>query len=401
VEFEMIETLVIILTLTSGILVIYHHLGYPLILRWMQKWRTEPLVKANHRHYTSSAEDASLPTVTIIIPAFNEEQWIADKIRNLAIVDYPVGLLKIIIACDGCEDDTPAIATRTANEPECQHMVIEIRDFPCNRGKVAVINEVMQDVESDLVALSDVSALISIDALLIAAAHFEDPTIGVLNGHYCLLNPGSDGEAAYWNYQGHIKAGEASLGSTLGAHGAFYLFRRSLFSPLAADTINDDFILPMKIVAAGYLAKYENRILALEQEQANTNMDHQRRRRIAAGNCQQLLRLKRLMLPGQGGVAFAFISGKGLRVLMPFLMIIALIGCLVLAGDHVLFKALAALQLLVYLLAGWHILWQPSQSHRIIKTLAYLVSGHVAGLVGTLRYLGGFERGRWKRVGPG
>ena len=157
----------------------------------------------------------------------------------------------------------------------------------------------------------------------------------------------------------------------------------------------------MKIVAAGYLAKYENRILALEQEQANTNMDHQRRRRIAAGNCQQLLRLKRLMLPGQGGVAFAFISGKGLRVLMPFLMIIALIGCLMLAGDHVLFKALAALQLLVYLLAGWHILWQPSQSHRIIKTLAYLVSGHVAGLVGTLRYLGGFERGRWKRVGPG
>ena len=88
------------------------------------------------------------------------------------------------------------------------------------------------------------------------------------------------------------------------------------------------------------------------------------------------------------------------RVLMPFLMIIALIGCLILASDYALFKTLAALQLLAYLLAGWHILWQPGRSHRIIKTLAYLVSGHVAGLVGTLRYLGGFERGRWKRVGP-
>ena len=394
------ESLVIFLTLTSGILVIYHHLGYPLILRWVQKWRTEQVVRAKRRHYTSSKEDARLPTVTIVIPAYNEEQWIADKIRNLAIVDYPAELLNIIIACDGCKDDTAAIARRTANELECQHLTVEVRDFDCNRGKVAVINEVVLDIESDLVALSDVSALVSVDALLIAAAHFEDPGVGVLNGRYCLLSPGSAGEIAYWNYQGRIKAGEAALGSVLGAHGAFYLFRRSLFSPLAADTINDDFILPMKIVADGFCAKYENRILALEQEQADTSMDHQRRRRIAAGNCQQLLRLKHLMLPGQGGVAFAFISCKGLRVLMPFLMIIALIGCLMLAGDHAQFKTLAALQLLAYLLAGWQILWQPGRSHRIIKALAYLVSGHVAGLVGTLRYLCGFERGRWKRVGP-
>jgi len=389
------------LTLTSGILVIYHHLGYPLILRWAQKWRTEQVVRAKCRHYTSSKEDARLPTVTIVIPAYNEEQWIADKIRNLAIIDYPAELLNIIIACDGCKDDTAAIARRTANEPECQHLTVEVRDFDCNRGKVAVINEVVLDIESDLVALSDVSALVSVDALLIAAAHFEDPGVGVLNGRYCLLSPGSAGESAYWNYQGRIKAGEAALGSVLGAHGAFYLFRRSLFSTLAADTINDDFILPMKIVADGFCAKYENRILALEQEHASNSMDYQRRRRIAAGNCQQLLRLKRLMLFGHGGVVFAFVSGKGLRVLMPFLMIIALIGCLMLAGNHVLFKILAALQLLAYLLAGWQILWQPGRSHRIIKTLAYLVSGHVAGLVGTLRYLGGLERGRWKRIGPG
>ena len=147
------ETLLVVLTLTSGILVIYHHLGYPLILRWAQKWRKEQAVRVIRRHYTSSNEDARLPTITIVIPAFNEEQWIADKIRNLAIVDYPAGLLKITIACDGCEDDTPAIARRTANEPECQHLAIEVRDFNCNRGKVAVINEVMQDIESDLVAL--------------------------------------------------------------------------------------------------------------------------------------------------------------------------------------------------------------------------------------------------------
>lgn len=85
---------------------------------------------------------------------------------------------------------------------------------------------------------------------------------------------------------------------------------------------------------------------------------------------------------------------------MPFLMIIALIGSLVLAKDYLLFALLAALQLLAYLLAAWQILFQPKQSHHLIHPLAYLVRGHIAGLVGSLRYLFGLERGRWKRVKP-
>ncbi len=394
------ETLIIFFTLVSGLLVIYHHLGYPLILRWLQKYKKAHVVKIKSpaRCYADTVSDATLPTVTIVISAYNEQQWIAEKIRNLSILDYPTERLKIIIACDGCTDKTVAIAKQTANEPECHHLMIEVRHFRKNRGKVAVINDVLLGVDSELVALSDVSALVSVDALLIATKHFNDPEIGVLNGHYRLLNPGSTGEAVYWQYQSRIKACEAALGSTLGAHGAFYLFRRSLFSPLAADTINDDFILPMKIVAAGYRAEYESRIVALELEKADNSMDHQRRLRIAAGNCQQLLRLKSLMLPSNGGVAFAFISGKGLRVLMPFLMIIALVGSVALASQYLLFTFLAVLQLLAYILAGWQIWFQPKRSYRVMQTLAYLVSGHVAGLVGSLRYLTGHERGRWKRV---
>jgi len=392
------ETHIILLTLLSGFLVIYHHLGYPLILRWIQSRQTDEKIQSRSRYYTSNHSDTELPTVTIVIPAYNEAQWIAEKIRNIAVLDYPTERLKIIIACDGCTDNTAHIAIQTSIEPECSHLPIRVHVFKKNRGKVAVINEVVESVDSDLVALSDVSALISVDALLIAATRFKDPGIGVLNGHYRLLNPGSTGEKAYWQYQSKIKASEAALGSTLGAHGAFYILRRSLFTPLATDTINDDFILPMKIVAAGYRAEYEDRIMAIELEKADDSMDHQRRRRIAAGNCQQLLRLKSLMLPSYGGVAFAFISGKGLRVLMPFLMIIALIGSMILASNHVLFAILFALQLTAYLLATWQIVFKPKRSHRVIQTLAYLINGHTAGFIGSLRYLLGLERGHWKRI---
>jgi len=396
----MSDFLLLYTTSISGLLVIYHHLGYPLILRWVRKHSTALVIQWHNRYYTPGIDDIELPTITIVIPAYDEQQWVAEKIRNLAILDYPSNRLKIIFGCDGCTDDTAAIAIKTARETECHHLEIEVRKFPQNRGKVAVINDLVQSAGSELIALSDVSSLVSVDALLIAAAHFNNANIGVVNGQYRLLNPGTNGEKIYWQYQGHIKASEAALGSTLGAHGAFYLFRRSLFSPLAPDTINDDFILPMKIVEAGYRAEYESRIQLLELEQADDKIDHQRRRRIAAGNCQQLLRLKKMMLPRYGRIAFAFTSGKGLRVLMPYLMITTFFGSAILAGNYILFAILASLQSLAYLLAGWQILLRPKRSPRLMRVLAYLVSGHAAGLVGSIRYLIGLERGRWKPVRP-
>jgi cellulose synthase/poly-beta-1,6-N-acetylglucosamine synthase-like glycosyltransferase len=380
-------TMLIATALSSGALVIYHHLGYPLILRWWHKQHPIATITAYQRHYTCTSMDDALPTITIIVPAYNEQKWIADKIRNLATLDYPSHRLQIMIACDGCTDNTVAIATKTTKEVECQHLCIEIINFPLNEGKVAVINHAMTSLTNELIALSDVSALISIDALLIAAERFKDPAIGVLNGHYRLLSPGSNGEAAYWHYQSKLKASEAALGSTIGAHGAFYLFRRALFEPLAADTINDDFILPMKIVAAGYRADYEGSINALELEQADNNQDQQRRRRIAAGNFQQLLRLKTLLLPRYGGTAFAFISGKGLRVLMPFLMIAALFCSLILAFDYAFFLLLAVVQVIAYFLAAWEMLYKPTNSHRFCQILAYIVGGHIAGFIGSLSYM--------------
>lgn len=388
----------LIVTLLSAFLVVYHHLGYPLILRWFYKKNPHNTTQSQPRKYANTLTDQLLPTIAVVIPAYNEAQWIAEKIRNLAALDYPNHRLQVVIACDGCTDDTYALACQTVLEPECQDLSIKICHFSKNRGKVALLNEQIALLECDLIALSDTSAILSIDALLLAAQRFNDPQLGVLNGHYQLQSPGSIGEQSYWLYQSKIKQSEAALGSTLGAHGAFYVFRRHLFTALAVDTINDDFILPMQIVAAGYKAAYEQNINTLELEQSTQTQDQQRRRRIAAGNFQQLLRLKKLFLPRYGRVAFAFISGKGLRMMMPFLMIITLLGSLILAANYVLFIALSVVQLCAYLLASWELLYQPSNSNKISKLLGYLVAGHIANGIGTLRYILRLDKGHWKKI---
>ena len=391
----MLESIIVGITISSGLLVIYHHLGYPLILRFLRRHKTSFLPTLHQRHYQPEPQDRLLPTITLVMPAYNEQRWIADKIRNLSALDYPADRLAIIIACDGCSDATATIARQVAREAECRHLQIQVEEYQQNVGKVAVINRTMAQVDSELVGLSDISALISVDALLIAAKHFMNPTIGVVNSHYQLLNPGSEGEAAYWRYQSRVKSAEAALGSVLGAHGAFYLFRRDLFHQLAADTINDDFMLPMEIVAQGYRAEQVENITSLELERADSSIEKHRRQRIAAGNLQQLLRLKHLLMPRYRQLAFSFASGKGLRVVMPLLMLLSLSGSLWLAVNSIAWALLAGLQSSGYLLAGWQIRHQQPNCNRLQRTLAYLVSAHLASLSGSLRYLRGNHQGRW------
>ena len=201
-----------------------------------------------------------LPSVAIVIPACNEAAIIADKVRNLAALDYPSARCGVVIACDGCSDETAARARLAAAEAQCRHLRVDILEFARNRGKLAILNEVVPRVEANVIALSDASALISIDALLIGAGYFISPCVGVVCATYRLLSPATSGKQSTREHQARLKQREAAIGAPLGAHGAFYMFGIACFANYRPDTINDDFILPMNIVLAGYRSVYDPRI---------------------------------------------------------------------------------------------------------------------------------------------
>ncbi|MGF1816582.1 glycosyltransferase family 2 protein [Vibrio splendidus] len=393
----MIDWLLAGLCLFSGALIVYHHAAYPLLLRWYAKSHPARQIEESHRCYKDEQQDCTLPTITILVPAFNEEQWIADKVRNLASLDYPKKKLQVIIACDGCTDNTVEIAEMTIQEAMCSDIYFEIHDHKTNRGKVAVINEEVTSIKSDITALSDVSALISLDALLIAAAHFESDKVGVVNATYQLCPTGNEGENAYWQYQTAVKESEASLGSSLGSHGAFYLFRTHLFELLPLNTINDDFILPMQIVKQGYIAEYETQMVALELEESNLETDFKRRLRISAGNMQQAIRLFGLFSPKFKGIAFAFFSGKGLRLLTPYLMIVCLV-CSILLSNYLVFEALLWAQFTVYTIGVLGCILPKRLVNKPISLISYLIVGHYANFIGGIRYLIGLENSPWTRA---
>ncbi|MHA7229111.1 glycosyltransferase family 2 protein [Vibrio campbellii] len=396
----MIDLLWTIGFVLSALLIIYHHLGYPLVLNWLSARRKQRQTSKNmgkERCYRASKADCTLPTMTVIVPAYNEEQWIAEKIRNLASLDYPRDKLTIIIACDGCTDNTAEIAQNTIQEAICADTLFIVHDHKNNRGKVSLINTVMENVTSEITALSDVSALVSCDSLLLASQHYQNENVGVVNATYQIMSTQNQGEAAYWRYQSKVKFKESLIGSTIGSHGAFYTFRTDLFAPLEPEIINDDFILPMRIVLQGYASVYEPKMLAIELEESSDDSDFKRRLRISAGNMQQFLKLKRLLLPRYRGTAFAFLSGKVLRLATPYLMIMCLTSSILLI-EHPAFQLLLAGQLAVYLVALITYLIPAFNLFKPFKLINYMVVGHIANFAGGLRYLLGMENGRWKRV---
>lgn len=377
-------------------LVLYHHFLFPLLLRSLQK-------RLNSSEVNHSEKEDTFRNICILVPAYNEAEVIADKIRNVASLNYPEDKLSLVIACDGCKDNTAAIARKTALEPESACLDIRVINFKHNHGKVALLNVLIPSIDSEIIALSDASALISNDALLIANQHFQDDQTGVVAATYKLLNPGSEGEKKYWEYQVNNKRGEAAIGSPIGVHGALYFIRADLFKHLPPDTINDDFIIPMQIVCQGYKSIYESRLIALELEQASLSMDQNRRLRIAAGNLQQLLRLPELMSLKHRGTAFSFISGKALRTLMPFLLLGQLLISLYLATSSDFFALITLFQILMIAMARLSLhapesiansnpLWKPA------RLAFYLINGYYSSFIGSVRYIIGLHDGPWKSI---
>lgn len=377
------------LTLFCIAMVIYHHVGYPILLTLIRRFSAPPVPT----HKVNIAPE-DLPTISIVMPAFNEEKYIAEKIRNLSCLDYPKHKFEIILAADGCTDRTVEIARKTCGEYICRNLQLKIIEFPKNQGKVWMLNALVPAIKSDLVALSDVSSLVSIDALRVSAERFTDAKVGAVNGNYRLLNPGSEGEAHYWEYQRAIQIGEESLGSCLGAHGAFYMIRTSLFERIPGDSVNDDFIIPMNIISQGFKVVYEPRLNAVELEHASRDQDWHRRLRISFGNAQQVVYLRKLFHPKYRGVAFAFISGKGLRLTMPFFMLLSFLGSLLLSSQP-LFAGLALSQSALYLAALWVQFFPKYAGLSILKTLHYLVSGHVANFIGCINFYTGKHLDSW------
>src|SRR5215831_5448944 len=117
--------------------ILYHYFVYPILLRRLATFLTRSA--AGQALVGSKSHSSALPKFTIIVPAYNESAFIARKIANFFTFDYPPELLKIVIAQDGCTDDTKRLAI-SAIERVPPRFSIELVEYPRNVGKIVVLN---------------------------------------------------------------------------------------------------------------------------------------------------------------------------------------------------------------------------------------------------------------------
>ncbi len=367
---------------TSLAALVYIYVGYPAVV-WAlaRRFGREP-VRCD-----------VTPKVSLLIPAYNEAARIEEKLHNSLALDYPEDRLEIVVASDGSTDGTEAIVKRFRS-PRIR--LLALRD---NIGKAAMLSRTVPLLGGELVVFSDASSRLEPQALRRLVRAFADPMVGCVSGCYRFAAAGdlrARGEGLYWRYETFIKRHESRLHSILGAHGAFYAIRSALFSNLMGSSINDDYLIPMRIVSRGYRAVYEPSAVAWELESASVKGEFARRRRIAAGNCQQILALRHLLDPAYGWVAFCLFSHKGLRTVAPLFMIALLVSSI-----RLLPRSAPALVPQALLYGSAVVGYACQRRGRTIRWLAaplYFCLGNLAMFAGLLKFC--FSRGRlsWERA---
>ncbi|MBU6247642.1 MAG: glycosyltransferase family 2 protein [Xanthomonadaceae bacterium] len=317
--------------------------GYPLWVVLRARWRPSPVRRGQWT-----------PTVSAIVAVHNAGAQMEARLANLAALDYPPGLIDIVVVCDGCEDDSAARCRRFGDER------VRVLEFIRRRGKAACLNDAIAAARGEVLLMLDVRQRLEPQALRELVANLADPEVGVVGGELCFEDP-ETGFArsvdAYWRYETLIRRSESTSGSMIGVSGALYAMRREVFQPLPEGTVLDDVLVPMRAARAGWRVVFEPGARAWDRPSTEPVQEQRRKIRTLAGNFQLVQLSPWLLRPGLNPLWFRFLSHKLLRLAAPWLVLVLGLTAAALATRHVWCAlTLAALLAGVAMVLAWRVL---------------------------------------------
>jgi cellulose synthase/poly-beta-1,6-N-acetylglucosamine synthase-like glycosyltransferase len=296
------------------------------------------------------APAGSLPSLSLIVAAHDEEQIIGLKVANALKLDYPRERLELIVACDGCTDATAARAREAGAD-----LVLELP----RGGKIRAQDAAVERARGEIVAFSDANAFWETDAARALLAAFADPRVGYACGqvHFVQAAIGSGAgnqEGVYWRYELAVRALESRLSSITAGNGAIYATRRDAY--IVVDPImGHDLSLPFNMVKRGLRAVYVPGAEASEKMVPSLGGEFARKRRMMSHTWPIVLRGGMLSPRGYPpGYALMIFSHRVLRYCTPWLHLLALAAnvALVAIGAPPLYTVTLDLQLALLLAAA-------------------------------------------------
>ncbi len=186
----------------------------------------------------------AMPKITVLIPAYNEEIAIADKIKNTLSLDYPQERREIVVIDNSSSDKTYEIAS--------EFPVILLKS---KRGKINALNEGINYAKTDIIVVSDVDILLNKKSLKSAVSCLTE-NVGAVNG-YIIAKSKDPGflmreKEEYKKRDWDLRYRESMIDSVCNVDGKFVIFRKSIFSGFPENALVEDYFMTFDIRGKGY-----------------------------------------------------------------------------------------------------------------------------------------------------
>lgn len=361
----------------------------------------------------AGAHSGAAPTVSFIVAAYNEEDFIRTKLINSLEQDYDPRRIEWIFVTDGSSDATAAIVG--------EYPRVRLLHQDQRRGKTAALNRAVAEARFDILIISDANTLLNREAVALIAGHYADPLVGGVAGEKKVIplagqeSDKSAGEGLYWKYESFLKKTDSAFYSVVGAAGELFSLRRSLYAPVEPAVVLDDFVISLRVAQKGYRVLYEPGAYAMETPSFSIGDERKRKIRIAAGGFQAIgLLLPLLQFHRHPRLTFLYISHRVLRwVASPFCLVLALVsgGVLAFSGGGAaftgggvfqaggaFFQYLFLAQAIFYGMALAALVVPAKGPGKILKVPYYFLFMNLSVLGGFARFLRGKQPAAWEKA---
>lgn len=370
----------IVLFWLSVLFVAYTYAGYPLLVWLLSRLRAT----------LPASEPRVWPGVSVVVPFCNEPARVAAKLASLRAQDY-AGAMQVIFVSDGEEDGTAQEVRACANEG------VSVVVLPTRAGKPSALNAALPLVQHDLVLFTDARQQLATDALRRLVARIQHPDVAAVSGELVLVDDQDRARIGlYWRYEKWIRQAESRLASVPGVTGALYLIRREYVRPLPADTLLDDFDMPLPALRDSKRVLFEAGAQVFDRVAEDMTREKARKVRTLTGNFQSFLRHPWLFSPGTNPIWWQFMSHKVARLLVPYALLLLLVLPLLIGTPFYL--TVFALQLVFYLLAFGNAHRWPLCGNPLAALARLFTELNLAALQAAWQYWRGSVDARWERT---
>jgi biofilm PGA synthesis N-glycosyltransferase PgaC len=382
----------LLISLLALLLILYTSVIYPLIIIIVGKFVKENSFKKKE------VSDDELPTVSVIIAAYNEEEFIRDCIISVLESDYPNEKINVIAGSDGSNDNTYEIMSELSEK----YNNLTVFNFE-RSGKNRVLNQLCKNINSELILYMDADIRLDSNTLKKAVSYFHNDKIGAV---ICGMNSedlksnddaGKEGESYYQKYEDLLRINETKLGTTVASLGAFYGIRAKNYKPLPDYAVLDD-LMPLintAIKGENIIYLHNNRVREVRPKSGSD--EFLRKIRISAAGFATLWHFRYSIDRLFNKYGFFMLSHKLLRWSIPLLLLTAIVSSFFISS-HFTRNIFLLSEILLFLFAVvGYIFEKVNINIKLFRFAMIFLSINISFFIGFLRFIVGGKISLWSR----